>query len=107
MISLTLIPLLASLLLVKAAPPDPTSGTRVGGFRPTGPNAAARAAGKLYFGTATNTDELQDDADYFAILNDNRMFGQLTPAKAMKWVRLPHVAAAGSVSPRADTTARH
>ncbi len=55
-------------------------------IHPAGPNAAARAAGKLYFGTATNTDEL-NDTRYFAILDDIRMFGQLTAAKAMKWVR--------------------
>ena len=50
-------------------------------------NAAARAAGKLYFGTATNNYELNDTA-YVAILDDLVMFGQLTPAKAMKWVRI-------------------
>ena len=50
-----------------------------------GPNVAAHQARKLYFGTATNNDELSDEA-YFAILDNIAMFGQLTPAKAMKWV---------------------
>ena len=50
-----------------------------------GPNVAAHQARKLYFGTATNNDELSDKA-YFAILDNIAMFGQLTPAKAMKWV---------------------
>ncbi|KAI9068434.1 glycoside hydrolase family 10 protein [Trametes sanguinea] len=51
----------------------------------TGLNAAARAAHKLYFGTATNNNEL-NDTRYFALLDDIRMFGQLTPAKGMKWL---------------------
>ena len=50
-----------------------------------GPNVAAHQARKLYFGTATNNDELSDEA-YSAILDNIAMFGQLTPAKAMKWV---------------------
>ena len=49
----------------------------------------AKAAGKLYFGTATDNPELTDTA-YTAILDDNTMFGQITPANSMKWVRLPH-----------------
>ena len=52
-----------------------------------GPNIAAHQARKLYFGTATNNDELNDTA-YFALLDNLTLFGQLTPAKAMKWVRL-------------------
>ncbi|KAJ3995450.1 endo-1,4-B-xylanase A [Lentinula boryana] len=53
---------------------------------PTGSNsnALARAAGKLYFGTATDNSELSDAA-YVAILSDNTYFGQLTPANSMKW----------------------
>ncbi|KAF5389868.1 hypothetical protein D9757_003635 [Collybiopsis confluens] len=50
----------------------------------TNSNALARAAGKLYFGTATDNSELSDSA-YVAILNDNTYFGQLTPANSMKW----------------------
>ena len=49
-------------------------------------NAIARSAGKLYFGTATNNYQLNDTA-YVAILDDLAMFGQITPAKVMKWVR--------------------
>nr|BAO79520.1 endo-1,4-beta-xylanase [Irpex lacteus] len=44
----------------------------------------ATTAGKLYFGTATDNSELSDAA-YTAILDDNTMFGQITPANSMKW----------------------
>ncbi|KAH7913541.1 glycoside hydrolase family 10 protein [Hygrophoropsis aurantiaca] len=47
-------------------------------------NMAAKAAGKLYFGSATDNPELTNEA-YVAILNDTAMFGQLTPANSMKW----------------------
>ena len=49
-------------------------------------NAAAHSAGKLYFGTATNNYQLNDTA-YVASLDDLAMFGQITPAKGIKWVR--------------------
>jgi len=41
-------------------------------------NKAAKAAGKLYFGTATDNPKL-DDTTYITILNNTAMFGQLTP----------------------------
>ncbi|PBL03603.1 endo-beta-1,4-glucanase [Armillaria gallica] len=47
-------------------------------------NSAALAAGKLYFGTATDNPELTD-APYVAILNQKSMFGQITAANSMKW----------------------
>ena len=50
-------------------------------------NMAARAAGKLYFGSATDNPELTDTA-YVRILSNTAMFGQLTPGNSMKWVRL-------------------
>lgn len=50
---------------------------------------AARAAGKLYFGTATDNPELNDTA-YDAILDNHKMFGQITPANSMKWVSSAH-----------------
>jgi endo-1,4-beta-xylanase len=50
-------------------------------------NTAAKAAGKLYFGSATDNPELTDSA-YLAILRDTAMFGQLTPGNSMKWVSL-------------------
>lgn len=49
-----------------------------------GLNAAAKAFGKLYFGSATDNGELSD-SQYLAILSDNKEFGQLTPGNAMKW----------------------
>lgn len=49
-------------------------------------NEAARAAGKLYFGTTTFNLELADTA-YLKTLNDTAIFGQLTLGNSMKWVR--------------------
>lgn len=60
----------------------PGSTARVPGL-----NAVAKGAGKLYFGTATNANEFQDDPVYGAIINNTRQFGQITPANVMKWVR--------------------
>ncbi|KAF8554599.1 glycoside hydrolase family 10 protein [Imleria badia] len=47
-------------------------------------NIAAKAARKLYFGSATDNPELTDVA-YVSILNNTAMFGQLTPGNSMKW----------------------
>lgn len=49
-----------------------------------GLNNVAKAAGKLYFGTATDNPDLTDVA-YVAILNNTNEFGQHTPANALKW----------------------
>ncbi|KAH9935137.1 endo-beta-1,4-glucanase [Epithele typhae] len=54
-------------------------GTDVGG----GLNRAAEAAGKLYFGTATNSEQW-NDTTYFDILRSSE-FGQITAANVMKW----------------------
>ena len=66
------------------APSSPASPAPTG----AGLHALAKAAGKLYFGTATDNGELTDQA-YTAILDDNSQFGQITPANSMKWVRAP------------------
>ncbi|KAH9902641.1 endo-1,4-B-xylanase A [Cubamyces lactineus] len=50
----------------------------------TGLNSLAKAAGKLYFGTATDNGELTDQP-YTAILDNIKEFGQITPANSMKW----------------------
>ncbi|KAH7308033.1 glycoside hydrolase superfamily, partial [Stachybotrys elegans] len=42
------------------------------------------AAGKLYFGTATDNPELTDEP-YVALLSDTSMFGQVTPGNGQKW----------------------
>ncbi|KAH8899027.1 hypothetical protein GQ53DRAFT_677823 [Thozetella sp. PMI_491] len=47
-------------------------------------NQLAKAAGKLYFGTATDNGELTDTA-YLAILSDANEFGQVTPGNTQKW----------------------
>ncbi len=44
----------------------------------------AVAAGKLYFGTATDNGELSDTA-YVEILKDPKEFGQITPGNGQKW----------------------
>ncbi|KAK7751340.1 hypothetical protein SLS62_006746 [Diatrype stigma] len=44
----------------------------------------AVAAGKLYFGSATDNGELSDTA-YLEILNDANEFGQITPGNGQKW----------------------
>jgi len=49
-----------------------------------GLNSVATHQGLLYFGTATDNPELNDTA-YTAILNDKKMFGQITAANSMKW----------------------
>ncbi|KAJ3821153.1 endo-1,4-beta-xylanase C precursor [Lentinula raphanica] len=47
-------------------------------------NTVAQAAGKKYFGSATDNPEFTDAA-YLAILSDNTYFGQITPGNSMKW----------------------
>ncbi|KIJ53830.1 glycoside hydrolase family 10 protein [Sphaerobolus stellatus SS14] len=49
-----------------------------------GLNKVAKAAGKLYFGTATDGPDLSDGT-YVAISNNTDEFGQHTPANALKW----------------------
>ncbi|KAM0709539.1 hypothetical protein Q7P35_003578 [Cladosporium inversicolor] len=49
-----------------------------------GLNTAAKAFGKLYFGSATDNNELTD-SEYVAILSDSNEFGQITPGNSMKW----------------------
>ncbi|KAI5120197.1 hypothetical protein M0805_006303 [Coniferiporia weirii] len=75
----------------------PTSSSSQGGGTPTttssgggatstaGLNSAAKAAGKMYFGTATDESEFGSDAAYAAILKETTEFGQLTPLNSMKW----------------------
>lgn len=47
-------------------------------------NQLAVAAGKKYFGSATDNSELTDTT-YTAILNDSTEFGQITPGNGQKW----------------------
>ncbi|OBZ66604.1 Endo-1,4-beta-xylanase A [Grifola frondosa] len=72
--------------LAASVPATPSSSAGLPGSTSTvaGLNAVAQAAGKLYFGTATDNPELTDTA-YVAILNDNEQFGQITAANSMKW----------------------
>ncbi|KAJ3565213.1 hypothetical protein NP233_g7781 [Leucocoprinus birnbaumii] len=79
-------------------PPTSSATTTTGGGSPTttsgssgptstattGLNAAAKAAGKLYFGSATDNPELSD-APYVSILSDTKQFGIITPGNSMKW----------------------
>lgn len=50
-----------------------------------GLNDAAKARGKLYFGTATEPSKFLQDAAYYKQLNDTHDFGQLVPESSMKW----------------------
>ncbi|GLB40266.1 putative candidate xylanase, Glycoside hydrolase family 10 [Lyophyllum shimeji] len=66
-----------------------TSGTGTGGALPTGTSTAglsvvALAAGKKYFGSATDNPELTDTA-YVAELSNTKDFNQITPGNSMKW----------------------
>lgn len=73
-----LVTLLALASAVACAPTNkPESGPQL--------NLIAKQQRKLYFGSATDNPELNDTA-YTAIL-DSKMFGQITPANSMKWVR--------------------
>jgi endo-1,4-beta-xylanase len=49
-------------------------------------NTLMKAAGKLYFGTATDNPQVQgSDTAYQAILGNTANFGIITPANTMKW----------------------
>lgn len=82
LVSLFLIPLRAY-----AAPSATSSAAPNPGATSTASlNSLAQSIGKAYFGSATDNPEFTDAA-YLAILSDNAMFGQITPANAWKWVR--------------------
>ncbi|KKF94367.1 Endo-1 4-beta-xylanase [Ceratocystis platani] len=49
-----------------------------------GLNQMAKAAGKMYFGTATDNSELTDTA-FVEMLKDPEMWGALTPGNTQKW----------------------
>lgn len=72
-----------------AQPSGPTQTSSAGNPGSTstasGLNKLAKAAGKLYFGTATDTNTF-NDATYMSILGDINEFGILTPGNSMKWV---------------------
>jgi endo-1,4-beta-xylanase len=49
-------------------------------------NQLMKAAGKLYFGTATDNQQVQgSDTRYQSILGNTAEFGIITPANTMKW----------------------
>lgn len=50
-----------------------------------GLNDAAKARGKLYFGTATESSKFLKDAAYYNQLNNTHDFGQLVAEGSMKW----------------------
>lgn len=50
-------------------------------------NNIAQNAGKLWFGTAADVPgPEQQNLEYMTILNDTRIFGEITPANYMKWL---------------------
>ncbi|CDO74320.1 hypothetical protein BN946_scf184449.g5 [Trametes cinnabarina] len=83
--------LLASLValvpLAVAIPASPVADANLPGSTANvaGLHAVARAAGKLYLGTATDNNELTNTA-YTAILEAPNMFGQITAENSMKWL---------------------
>lgn len=86
----TLVPLVSLILIplrIHAAPSATSSAAPNPGATSTASlNSLAQSIGKTYFGSATDNPEFTDAA-YLAILSDNAMFGQITPANAWKWVR--------------------
>jgi len=72
------------------APASTTTSSCQGYFEPLAPpylNEIAQANGKMYFGTATDQPGTGEDTNilYQEILNDTRIFGQVTPANYMKF----------------------
>ncbi|KAL7279304.1 hypothetical protein ACG7TL_007145 [Trametes sanguinea] len=67
-----------------STPSSPSSTSSSPSPTASGLHTLAKAAGKLYFGTATDNPELTDTA-YVAKLDDNKDFGQITPGNSMKW----------------------
>ncbi|KAI0359710.1 hypothetical protein OH77DRAFT_1394940 [Trametes cingulata] len=67
-----------------SSPSSPSSTPSSPAPTASGLHTLAKAAGKLYFGTATDNPELTDTA-YVAKLDDNKEFGQITPGNSMKW----------------------
>ncbi|THU85736.1 beta-1,4-endoxylanase [Dendrothele bispora CBS 962.96] len=66
------------------AAPSPTTSSAPAPTTSAKSNTVAKAAGKLYFGSATDNPELTDTA-YVSILSDSGFFGQITPGNSMKW----------------------
>ena len=66
--------------------PAASSALPTGTAQVSGLNVLAKAAGKLYFGTATDNPELTDTT-YTSYLDNSQHFGQITPGNSMKWVR--------------------
>lgn len=83
---------LCALTLATLAASTPTPTPVAQAALPTGSlnvklNTLAKGRGKAYFGSATDNPELTNTT-YVRMLDDNTMFGQLTAANSMKWVRL-------------------
>ncbi|KAH9894868.1 endo-beta-1,4-glucanase [Cubamyces lactineus] len=76
----------ALLPVVFAIPATPVADANLPGSTANvaGLHAVARAAGKLYLGTATDNNELTN-TQYTAILEAPNMFGQITAENSMKW----------------------
>ncbi|KAI0727389.1 endo-1,4-B-xylanase [Fomitopsis betulina] len=76
---------LYALPAVHAAPTAAASSALpMGTSQVSGLNALATAAGKLYFGTATDNPELTNTT-YTSFLDNSQHFGQITPGNSMKW----------------------
>ncbi|KIK58011.1 glycoside hydrolase family 10 protein [Collybiopsis luxurians FD-317 M1] len=80
----TFVSLLAWVTLTLALPSSKTANAPAA-TSTIGTNDAAQAAGKLYFGSATDNPFLNEDPTYKSILSNKSLFGQLSPENAMKW----------------------
>jgi endo-1,4-beta-xylanase len=67
-------------------PPTTTTSSATSGTYTTGLAQVAKAAGKLYFGSATDNPELSD-ASYVALLGNTKEFNQLTPVCSFLYSR--------------------
>ena len=73
----------ASVLAVTAAPIEERAYSVANG--PPYLNQIAQANGKLWFGTAADIPgPEQNNVEYMTILNDTKIFGEVTPANYMK-----------------------
>ncbi|KAI0360882.1 endo-beta-1,4-glucanase [Trametes cingulata] len=82
----TLAAFISLLPLAFAMPASPVADASLPGSTANvaGLHAVAKAAGKLYLGTATDNNELTN-TQYTAILENPQQFGQITAENSMKW----------------------
>lgn len=83
-----LVALTSSLLYLVSFNHAAATRPETGNAEEYGLNDAAKARGKLYFGTATEPSKFLQDAAYYKQLNNTHDFGQLVAEGSMKWDKL-------------------